>query len=73
MKLTMLCKDEASGFKGCPSVCLDEDNGELVVVGRQADSETFEGLENVLSGENAVRIRPEVVLRAAEIYSARQV
>ena len=69
MELTKLCKDESSGRNGCPTVYLAE-NGEFVVQGPRVDQDTAERLENVLPGENAVRIRPEVVLGAIARYQA---
>lgn len=63
MKLTLLAKAEDSGKAGCPSVYLAED-GSLVVQGNLLDSATGGNLRNVLPGEGAVRIAPEIV-RAA--------
>jgi hypothetical protein len=70
VKLTMLCKDSGSGGSGCPSVYVGED-GDFVVQGVRLDSDTFSNLENVLPGETAVRISPEVILGAVERYTAR--
>jgi hypothetical protein len=58
-QLRMLAKDQSSGEQGCPSVY--EDNGEFVV---QGPEHGLAGLANVLPGETAVRISPDVV-RAA--------
>lgn len=71
MKLTRLHKDDNSGGNGCPTVYLGE-SGELVVQGQLVDADTFGELENVLPGETAVRIAPEVVLGAIERYRAQQ-
>lgn len=65
MKLTQLYKDPGSGGQGCPTVYLAE-SGELVAQGYLVDSDTAGELENVLPGETAVRISPEVVLGAIE-------
>jgi hypothetical protein len=67
MKLTMLYKDENSGGNGCPSVYLT-DSGDLVVQGPTLDGVAFTQLENVLPGEGAVRISPEVIMGAIERY-----
>lgn len=69
MKLTRLYKDPGSGGNGCPTVYLGED-GDLVVQGWSLDGDTAAELENVLPGEGAVRIAPEVVLAAIERYRA---
>ena len=65
MKLQKLFKDQGSGGNGCPTVYLAE-SGELVVQGYTIDSDTFSELENVLPGEGAVRIAPEVILGAVQ-------
>jgi len=65
MKLEMLYKDQGSGGNGCPSVYLAE-SGELVVQGREVDAATFSELANVLPGEGAIRIAPEIIIGAAE-------
>ncbi|MER5620235.1 MULTISPECIES: hypothetical protein [unclassified Streptosporangium] len=69
MKLTMLCKDSNSGGQGCPSVYL-ADSGEMVVQGVQVDEATMGELANLLPGETAVRIDPEVILGAIRRYQA---
>lgn len=71
MKLTKLYKDPGSGNGGCPTVYLAE-SGELVVQGNTLDANTFGELENVLPGENAVRIDPAIVLGAIEQLQVRQ-
>ncbi|MFC5183826.1 hypothetical protein [Actinomadura harenae] len=65
MKLVLLSKDKGSGGNGCPSVYLAE-SGELVVQGGEVDTATHAELANVLPGETAVRIAPEVLLEAVE-------
>ena len=67
MKLTMLYKDQGSGGTGCPSVYLAE-NGDFVVQGLQLDADTNANLANVLPGESAVRIDPEIILGAIDAY-----
>ncbi|MBW8485550.1 hypothetical protein [Actinomadura parmotrematis] len=69
MKLKMIYKDQGSGGNGCPSVYLAE-SGELVVQGDSLDAATFGELANVLPGEGAVRIAPEVLLGAVERLKA---
>ncbi|MBW4718835.1 hypothetical protein [Saccharothrix obliqua] len=70
MKLVKLFKDENSGGNGCPSVYVAE-SGEFVVQGHVLDAATSAELEDVLPGETAVRIAPEVVLGAVERYRAQ--
>lgn len=70
MKLTKLYKDGNSGGNGCPTVYLGE-SGEFVVQGSLVDGATHDELENVLPGEGAVRISPEVILGAVERYRSR--
>jgi hypothetical protein len=70
-KLIMLAKDVESGRNGCPSVHLDDDTGMLVLLGPEAEAGTFSQLENVLPGERAILLRPDVVLRAADAFRAR--
>jgi len=48
-----------------PSVYLSED-GMAVVKAPEVDAETFAGLPNVLPGERAVYIKPDVIVRAAD-------
>jgi len=71
MKLVKLYKDAGSGGQGCPTVYVAE-SGELVVQGYLVDADTVAELENVLPGEVAVRIAPEVVLAAIARYTGRQ-
>jgi hypothetical protein len=71
MQVEMLCKDNGSGNGGCPSIGLAED-GSAVVLAPEVDTETLAGLPNVLPGERAVCIDPDVILRAADIIRARQ-
>jgi len=63
MKLTLLAKDIQSGKQGCLSVYLDAE-GWLVIQGDLLDPATQSNLLNVLPGEGAVRIRPEIVREA---------
>ena len=70
MKLAKLYKDPSSGGNGCPTVYLGE-SGEFVVQGLTVDAATYSELENVLPGEGAVRISPEVILGAVDRYMGR--
>lgn len=63
MKLTLLAKDNDSGFEGCPSVYFAED-GSLVVQGNLLDAATQANLLHVLPGEGAVSIKAEIVREA---------
>ncbi len=63
MNLKLLAKDASSGLNGCPSVYFADD-GSLVVQGDLLDAATAANLQNVLPGEGAVRIKPEVVVEA---------
>jgi hypothetical protein len=68
--LDMLAKDGNSNPDGCPSVYIAED-GSLVVQGRLVNGDTQGNLDNVLPGEGAVHIAPEVVIAAAAAYQRR--
>lgn len=70
VKLTKLYKDQNSGGNGCPTVYLGE-SGELVVQGYLVDDATRTELENVLPGEGAVSIPPEVILGAVQRFRDR--
>ena len=65
VKTTLLAKDADSGNGGCPSVHMRED-GMAVVQAPEVDAETFGQLPNVLPGERAVYIDPQVILQAAD-------
>lgn len=65
MKTTLLAKDAGSGGGGCPSVHWRED-GMAVVQAQEVDADTFVQLPNVLPGERAVYIKPQVILQAAD-------
>jgi hypothetical protein len=65
MKTTLLAKDSGSGNGGCPSVHWRED-GMAVVQAPEVDAATFGHLPNVLPGERAVCIDPQVILAAAD-------
>jgi hypothetical protein len=64
--LVMLAKDPDSGGGGCPSIYLRERDGACVVQAPGVDGDTFDGLVNVLPGEQAVYISAEVILAAAD-------
>jgi hypothetical protein len=63
MRLERLAKASDSGNFGCPSVYLAE-NGDLVVQGDSLDPDTTAHLENLLPGENGVRIKASIVEEA---------
>jgi hypothetical protein len=63
VELTLLAKDVESGKNGCPSVYLDEE-GLLVIQGGTLDVATRTNLINMLPGEDAVRIKPDIVREA---------
>jgi hypothetical protein len=63
MKLTLLAKDGESGKAGCPSVYAVED-GSLAIQGPLLDAATEAHLLDVLPGEGAVSIKPEIVREA---------
>ncbi|WP_017597393.1 hypothetical protein [Nocardiopsis lucentensis] len=71
MELELLAKDDKSGGKGCPSVYIS-DTGEFVVQSTCLNEADLAKLQNPLPGETAVRISPEIVLRAVEHYRQRQ-
>ena len=66
MDLTLLAKDLESGKAGCPSVYVAED-GSLVVQGNLLDAATEANLLNVLPGEGAVSISPQIVREALKL------
>jgi hypothetical protein len=68
MRLEMLAKDAGSGEKNCPSVYIDLDGTDFVLVGPIVDSGQ---VENVLPGEGVVRINREVVIQAVMRYQGR--
>ncbi|MFF3667477.1 hypothetical protein [Microtetraspora malaysiensis] len=70
MRLEMLYKDQNSGGNGCPAVYLAE-NGQIVVQGPAVDQDTFSNLVNVLPGEIALQIAPEVLLGAVDRIRAK--
>lgn len=70
MKVEMLAKDVTSGNGGCQSVYLRED-GRAVVQAPEVDADTLSHLVNVLPGERAVHIDPDVILRAADLIRSR--
>lgn len=67
MRLTLLDKDGKSVDKQCPSVYV-ADSGEFVIQGAEMTGNDTPDLQNPLPGETAVRISPEIVLRAVEKY-----
>lgn len=69
MQVRMLAKDGVSGDDGCPAAYIG-DTGEFVIQGQRVDDDTFANLSNVLDGETAVRIAPDVIARAYERYRA---
>ncbi|MFC3997912.1 hypothetical protein ACFOVU_18405 [Nocardiopsis sediminis] len=71
MKLTLLAKDGESKLKDCPSVYI-ADTGEFVVQGVQLSDADLRELKNPLPGETAVRIHPDVVVRAVERYATEK-
>ncbi|MGH4021160.1 MAG: hypothetical protein ACRDT0_18425 [Pseudonocardiaceae bacterium] len=70
MRLERLAKDEESGERACHAMYLDE-GGWFTLQGDDIDADTRANLENVLPGEGAVRIKPEVVIEAVRRYLAR--
>ncbi|MGH3796674.1 MAG: hypothetical protein ACRDSP_17505 [Pseudonocardiaceae bacterium] len=68
MRLERLAKDQNSGDKGCPSFWDDLDSTDFVVLGTAVDTA---GMENVLPGEAAIRIKREIVFEAMRRYGGR--
>jgi hypothetical protein len=68
MRLELLAKDPHSGDDGCPSVSLDHDSTDFVVVGQPVDGSH---IDHLLTGEQAVRVDREIVIEAARRYLAR--
>lgn len=71
MEVRMLFTDPTSGNGACDTVYVGE-TGEFVIQGQQIDAATLGELKNVLPGEVALRIAPEVVLGAVDRYRAEQ-
>ena len=65
MKSYQLAKDDSSGNGGCPSIHMCE-NGVAAIQGQEVDGDTFARLPNVLPGERAVFLDPDVILEAAD-------
>jgi hypothetical protein len=65
MKTTLLAKIDTSGTGGCPSILMCED-GQAAILGQEVDADTVAGLPNVLPGERAVFLDPDVILAAAD-------
>lgn len=71
MRLQRLAKDRDSfEVGGCHTIYLDE-GGWFTVQGDLLDEATYGNLENVLPGEGAVRIKPEVVIEAVRCHLGR--
>lgn len=70
MRLERLAKDKDSGPVGCHAAYLDA-GGWFTVQGDEVDEDTRRHLENVLPGEGAVRVKPQVLLDAVDSYRAR--
>ncbi|RKN47517.1 hypothetical protein [Micromonospora endolithica] len=67
MKLRLLYSTSSSS---CPTIYIAED-GDIVVQGLRLDQETEGELNNVLAGETAVKISPQLLLGAAAEYEQR--
>lgn len=64
-------KDQDSyAVSGCHTMYLDE-GGWFTVQGDRLDADTHANLENLLPGEGAVRIKPEVVIEAVRQHLGR--
>ncbi|MEO3808430.1 hypothetical protein ABGB17_05450 [Sphaerisporangium sp. B11E5] len=66
MKLIRLAGDGCAG-DNCPTVYLG-DTGELVIQGHIIDDATRSELHAMPADENAIRIRPELLISAVEQY-----
>lgn len=70
MRLERLAKDKVSFPNGCHTAYLDA-GGWFTIQGDEVDEDTRSKLENALPGENAVRVKPQVLLDAVDNYRAR--
>ncbi|MGH3904869.1 MAG: hypothetical protein ACRDTE_11870 [Pseudonocardiaceae bacterium] len=70
MRLEKLAKDGDSHISGCQTVYLGE-AGPCVVQGELVDAGTYANLDNVLPGEAAVFIKPEILVEAVRRYQDR--
>lgn len=71
MRLEKLAKDPDSHVGGCQAVYRGE-VGPWVVQGEQVDADTYANLDDVLPGEAAVFIKPEILIEAVHRYRERQ-
>ncbi|GIJ34477.1 hypothetical protein SAMN05216284_114125 [Micromonospora sediminimaris] len=67
MKLRLLYGESSSS---CPTIYIAED-GDIVVQGLRLDDATEGELTNVLPGETAVKISPDLLLGATAAYQQR--
>jgi hypothetical protein len=70
MQIEKLAKAAACNPTGCQTVYLTED-GRFGVQGDLLDADTRANLENLLPGEGAVLINPEIVIEAVRRYQER--
>jgi len=70
MTLEMLAKDVDSGDQGCHSCYLGDDM-EVYVQADEASPAAYDAAVNLLPGERIVRIKPQVILDAADRLRAR--
>lgn len=71
MRLQRLAKDADSyAAGGCHTIYLAE-NGMFAAQGDRMDADTHANLESVLPGEDAVFIKPDVVIEAVRRYLGR--
>lgn len=71
MHLQRLAKDPDSYAVGGSQTIYLAENGMLGVQGIEADSGTLGNVENLLTGEGFVLIKPEIVIEAVHRYQER--
>jgi hypothetical protein len=71
MHLQRLAKDQDSYAVGGSQTIYLAENGMFGVQGIEADSDTLGNVENLITGEGFVLIKPEIVIEAVHRYQDR--
>jgi hypothetical protein len=71
MHLHRLAKDQDSYAVGGSQTMYLAENGMFGVQGIKADSDTLGNVENLITGEGFVLIKPEIVIEAVRHYQDR--
>lgn len=71
MRLQRLAKDQDSYAVGGSQTMYLAENGMFGVQGVEADSDTLDNVENLITGEGFVLIKPGIVIEAVRRYQDR--